>query len=720
MSTLENNDTAVSLDSEVGTSPSVLPLYNSSSSFPNMSSIKSSSLEGYRSMIQFPLNNVPGKDSNSVESRNKGQKQPLHEKLANWAIKDFEYKEIREAIKNTVLKNKELFAIDLNATKEQQRLKTLRQTKALMDSLFATGLLHTSDLKECPSKVVAFIDMVSQIDDCSLMTKLTVNNFLFGAAVYNLGTERHHALLPDIETGKLLGCFAMTELGHGSNVRSLETTATYDPDTDEFIINTPLRTSTKWWIGNAAHAVISAVFARLIINGKDQEVHAFLVPIRGKNGFDLLPGVRIGDIGNKYGLNGVDNGWIQFDNVRIPASNLLDKFGSVEGGSYSSPISNPSKRFATILAQMITGRVTISFGCTRALKAGLVNATRYATKRLQFGPTSNGPEISIMEYPTHYLTIMPMIATAYAFDAIKHYLCKRFQERTDEGEIHVMASGLKATISEYSTISLAELRKLCGGHGYGSYARFNAWISAIDVGRTFEGDNTLLLQQVAKDLLTQFKKEYSGNKFTGTLKYLGKNTSLLISGLNPYTTFRSDESHLLSLQFLLDCMEFRSSKLLIQSAQTVSKRYKITKNSFTAWNQSLEILNHLAKSHTETMIVGKFIDSVNNEKDAETKEMLRKLCQLYGLTRIRADFEFFRNSNYLKKNKAIAIVKLISQLSAELSQHCLLLVKGFGQEEYLIESPLGYEDGDIYENICKKVGGPFTEANYPPIIAAKL
>ncbi|KYQ92308.1 acyl-CoA oxidase [Tieghemostelium lacteum] len=685
-----------------------------SNSILNFENSKANFIEGYSSMLTFQPVVPIQKHSISTTST-----VPLYEKLKNWNIQGIEHQNLRTEIFK-VLGNKQLFYSDLDASKEQQRLNTLKQLQSLLSEIFGKDLIHISDIKDDPSKILALIDCLSQFDDSSLLTKLVVNNYLFGAAVYNLGTERHHKLLPEIECGKLLGCFAMTELGHGSNVRSLETTATYDPKTDEFIMNTPVRTATKWWIGNAAHAVVASVFARLILDGKDHEVHCFLVPLRKRNGIDLLPGVKIGDVGPKFGLNGVDNGWIQFDQVRIPSSSLLDKFGSVTNGVYSSPISNPSRRFANILAQMITGRISISFGTIRSFKTALVIATRYALKRLQFGPSTNGPEIPIMEYPTHQLEIMPMIATTYAYDAIKLYLARRFMERQDENEIHVLASGLKAVLSHYITVSILELRRMCGGHGYSSNSKLHRLLSSVDVGRTFEGDNTLLLQQVAKDLLTQFKKEYTSNKFTGTLKYLSKNTSLLLSGLNPYTTNRRDESHLLSFQFLLDSMEFRSSKLLIQSAQLVSKNYNKTKNSFIAWNQSLETLLHLARAHTETMIISRFIESINNEKDAETKKILTKLCQLYGLYRIRMDFEFYRNSNYLKKGKARAIIKLIQELCADLAQNAALLVKGFGNEESLIDSPLGLEDGDLYDNICKRVG-LFSDKNYPePILKSKL
>ncbi|GAM21273.1 hypothetical protein SAMD00019534_044480 [Acytostelium subglobosum LB1] len=639
-------------------------------------------------------------------------KEPLASKLARWSKINYEHPEIRKVVAE-VIKDKSLFFTGADLPKEKQRVQSLLQLKTFLAKIYGPGYVQISDLKGDPTKILAMGDVLSQFDDNSVSTKLVVNNYLFGGAVYTLGTEKHHRLIPGIQTGELLGCFAMTELGHGSNVRALETTATYDPETNEFIIQTPKRTATKWWIGNACHAVMSSVFARLIINGKDHEVHCFLVPIRKENGIDLMPGVRIGDCGPKFGLNGVDNGWIQFENVRIPYDNLLDKFGSIINGEYTSPIKSPSHRFANILSQMIAGRIFITFASVRSMKILTSIAIRYALKRLQFGSNPSAPETPILEYPTHYLTLMPMVASLYALDAVKSYLAKRFKDRSDGSEIHVLASGFKALTSHFTTVSALELRRLCGGHGYSAYSRFSILLATMDVGRTFEGDNTLLYQQVAKDLLTQFKKEYSSNKFTGTLKYLGKNTKLLLSEINPASSFMSKDSNMMNITFLCHCLEFRSSRLLLSSAKVVSKAYRQTKDAFVAWNQSLETLIHLAKSHTETIIATRFVDAVHSQKDPETREMLEKLCQLYLLTTIREDFEFFRGTSYLKKGQANVVGKLVSQLSLELSRHAQVLIDGFDNEKELIDAPIGLVDGDLYENICARVDKPFSLDNYP-------
>jgi acyl-CoA oxidase len=244
--------------------------------------------------------------------------------------------------------------------------------------------------------------------DLSLLIKFGVQFGLFGGSILMLGTRRHHEKwLRAVGTLELPGSFAMTETGHGSNVRDIRTTATYDPATREFIIHTPDRMAWKDYIGNAAmHARMATVFAQLVTIGQHHGVHAVLVPIRDEAGRPL-PGITIEDCGRKEGLNGVDNGRIAFDHVRVPRENLLDRFGDVaEDGTYSSPIASAGRRFFTMLGTLVNGRVAIAAASLSATKSGLAIAIRYAASRLQFGPEGR-PELPILDYRSLQRSLLP-------------------------------------------------------------------------------------------------------------------------------------------------------------------------------------------------------------------------------------------------------------------------------------------------------------------------
>ncbi|MGB3151524.1 MAG: acyl-CoA dehydrogenase family protein, partial [Maribacter sp.] len=180
--------------------------------------------------------------------------------------------------------------------------------------------------------------------DGSLTIKFGVQFGLFGGSIQKLGTKKHHdAFLSKAGTAELLGCFAMTETGHGSNVRGIKTTATYDRITEQIIIHTPGKSDNKEYIGNALHAKMASVFAQLIVNGKNEGVHAILVPIRDDK-HEVISGVTVEDNGYKLGLNGVDNGKIWFNQVSVPRENLLNKYGDISSeGEYHSAIKNPNK-----------------------------------------------------------------------------------------------------------------------------------------------------------------------------------------------------------------------------------------------------------------------------------------------------------------------------------------------------------------------------------------
>lgn len=152
------------------------------------------------------------------------------------------------------------------------------------------------------------------------------------------------------------------------------------------------------------------VFSQLEINGVNQGVHAFIAQIRDSEG-NICPNVRIADCGHKIGLNGVDNGRIWFDNLRIPRENLLNSVADVSpDGQYLSAIKDPDQRFAAFLAPLTSGRVTIAASAINTAKVGLAVAVRYSLTRRAFSIKANEPEVLLLDYPSHQRRLLPLVA----------------------------------------------------------------------------------------------------------------------------------------------------------------------------------------------------------------------------------------------------------------------------------------------------------------------
>eukprot|EP00698_Gefionella_okellyi_P000026 TRINITY_DN10013_c0_g2_i1.p1 TRINITY_DN10013_c0_g2~~TRINITY_DN10013_c0_g2_i1.p1 ORF type:complete len:368 (+),score=81.31 TRINITY_DN10013_c0_g2_i1:121-1224(+) len=327
------------------------------------------------------------------------------------------------------LLKKPLFRIPDDISDDDFRQLTYEQVKELA----AHGFIRITDIRDNPLRYLNLIELVGYVS-ASAGIKAGVQWTLWGSTIVHLGTERHQAkFVPGFDELKWPGGFAMTELGHGSNVRNLLTTATFDAATNEFVINTPDKTATKWWIGNTAvHGKFVTCFADLVVGDKSQGIHALIVPIRDDN-MQPMPGVTIYDCGKKHGLNGVDNGALEFDHVRIPRENLLNKFADVTSeGVYSSSITNSGKRFAAVLTALIGGRVGLCGGALVALKTALVTAVRYAHSRRQFGASKDSGEVLLMEYPSHQYRLVPLVAQMLGLDFAKHYLVQRYVRMCDQ------------------------------------------------------------------------------------------------------------------------------------------------------------------------------------------------------------------------------------------------------------------------------------------------
>ncbi|HET8957645.1 MAG TPA: acyl-CoA dehydrogenase family protein, partial [Microcella sp.] len=410
------------------------------------------------------------------------------------------------------------FHRDPELGKDAHRERVLGQLHQLVDA----GSVHRAFPKSVGGdednggNIASFEELV--LGDPSMQIKAGVQWGLFAAAIQHLGTDEHHAKwLPDALDMTTPGAFAMTETGHGSDVAAAGTTATYDEATDEWVIHTPFRAAWKDYLGNAAlHAKAAVVFAQLITRGVNHGVHAIYVPIRDENG-DFLPGIGGEDDGLKGGLNGIDNGRLHFTNVRVPRTNLLNRYGSVdENGVYSSPIESPGRRFFTMLGTLVQGRISLDGACTVASKLALTIAIRYGTERRQFAG-GEGEEVVLMDYQRHQRRLLPRLAQTYAMSFAHEVFLEKFdavfsgRDDTDESrqDLETLAAALKPLSTWAALDIIQEAREACGGQGFLAENRLVQLRADLDVYVTFEGDNNVLLQLVAKRLLTDYSKKFA-------------------------------------------------------------------------------------------------------------------------------------------------------------------------------------------------------------------
>ncbi len=520
--------------------------------------------------------------------------------------------------------------------------------------------------------------------DLSLVIKFGVQFGLWGMSVYLLGTEKHHKkYLKDIGSLELPGCFAMTETGHGSNVRGVETTATYNHNDKTFAIHTPNELARKEYIGNAAvHGQAATVFAQLVIDGKDYGVTAFVVPLRDKQG-NLHPGVTIKDCGRKLGLNGVDNGVIEFNKVVIPKENMLDKFASVsETGKFESPIASDNRRFFTMLGTLVGGRIGIPRSGNSASKTGLTIAIKYGDQRKQFGP-EGGSEVPVLNYRTHQRRLMPLLANAYALHFSLQYLTERYLNKKEEEmqEIEALAAGLKSFATWNTTATLQECREACGGKGYLWENRIGQLKNDSDIYTTFEGDNTVLMQLVAKSRLTEFKQEFSGGGMLGIINFLAERAATSITEMNPFTIRNTDEDHLLDPEFHLNAFEYRERDILISAAKRLKRHIDDGMDSFDAFNVCQHHLVQVSFAYIERIILEQFQTAIQQVKDAGCKAVLTKLCNLFAIFQIDKNKGWYLEQGYMEGVKTKAIRKVLNQLCWEVRQEAVPLVDAFGIPE---------------------------------------
>ena len=629
------------------------------------------------------------------------------------ALLDGKYAEVRGLVRTNLAE----YASILEEAETMSRAEFRERVKEVVVEMASTGQTGMGFPEEyggggdIGASVAAFETLA--YGDLSVLVKVGVQFGLFGGAILQLGTREHHeAYLPDLITGKLMGCFAMTESGHGSNVQALGTVATYDVATQEFVITTHGDQARKDYIGNAAvHAEVAVVFAQLEVAGTSHGVHAFVVPIR--SGRKPCAGVRIEDDGAKMGLNGVDNGRLWFDGVRVPRTALLNRFADVTpAGVYESEIDNPNRRFFTMLGTLVQGRVCVGGAGINAAKVALAIAVKYALRRRQFEASSDEQEELLLDYGMHQRRLLPLLARTYALhfaqEVVASQLHDVFSADPSAGEdaeqarreLESRAAGTKALGTWHGTRTIQECREACGGAGYLAVNRFAALKADTDVFTTFEGDNHVLLQLVAKGLLTDYSSDFEDLDQFGMVRFVaGMAVDTVIERTNVHKLLErikdilpggdqwDQEAGLLDPDYQLTMLRFREEHMLAGVARRLKRGIDQGMNPGVVFSRVQDHVIAAARAHVERLVLEAFVAKVRALPEGDLKVALNLLCDLHALTTIEADRAWFMEHGRLTVVRSKAISREIGSLCRKIRPLAGDLVDAFDVPVEMLRSP---------------------------------
>ncbi|GAA5822351.1 hypothetical protein JCM11251_006310 [Rhodosporidiobolus azoricus] len=573
---------------------------------------------------------------------------------------------------------------------------------------------------------------IVSLADPAFWTRYGVHYGLFLGAIRSGATANQLAYWVSkglITLEGMIGCFGMTELAHGSNVAGLETTATFDERSDEFVIHTPSVSATKWWIGGAAHtATHCAVFAQLIVKGMCYGTKTFVVPLRNPKTYALLPGISIGDIGKKMGRDGIDNGYIQFTNVRIPRAYMLMKH---------TQVTRDGQVFEPALAQLtygalLQGRTAMVADAANVAKKALTIALRYAAVRRQFKTGDNPLETQLLDYPIHQRRLIPLLAQAVAMGFTSERMTALYNDMTETlesldastdakemkealeqlKETHATSAGLKAFCTWHALETIEKCRQSLGGHGFSSYSGLPSMYNDQAVQCTWEGDNTILTLQSGRSLVSSFADALKGAKLPGGTAYLNSLPSILSASC-------PSDAKVLDLETLQQAWDCVSANV-VKSAHDA---FEAAKAKGLGREEALEQCSQerfvAAKVHTAGYLYRMFhsalVELAKTEDSSNgVTQTLDDICRLYGCWAIEENAAHFLKYKFYSPTQIEAISQEVTRLCAVLRKSAVLLTDAFNFSDHIINSPLGCYDGDIYVRYFDRVkaSNPF-EAVHP-------
>ena len=515
---------------------------------------------------------------------------------------------------------------------------------------------------------------------------------------------------------EIIGAYCQTELAHGSNVRGIETVATFIESEDAFDLHSPTLTSTKWWPGGLGKTCTHAVvYANLVVGEKNHGPHPFMVQIRSGSDHAPCEGVTVGDIGPKLGYNSMDNGFARFSHVKVPRKDMLRGFAKVSRkGAYSQAPGAAKVAYGI----MLDVRCRIVANSAYVLARALTIALRYSCVRLQGGGKI---ERAVIEYPTQQNILLPLLALAFAL----HFTGEKVRRQYDAyvsspdltllPDLHCTTASLKALVTARVSDGMEASRKACGGHGFLLNAGFGELMTSYLPFCTLEGTREVLGQQGGRHLLKIFsskKSEISNSDNTayllGEIPDLSAAFSRLLAGWFSITS-TSTQSQPLESQVLVSVFEARA-RYVVQEAATAAERTG-TVSEAALLDAGVEIVA-ASEAHAELLLLSGFAEGLRcSEQElapgetplpGPTLEVLKILLRLFAQSLMAQNFGQFAAAGLLQPSQLSALGASLLASCKSIRPHAVALVEGWAFSDRRLGSTLGRADGKYAEALYEQ------------------